>query len=245
MRIGIYVRRSTEEHQADSLSTQESEARRWIERKGWSVASTEIFSDSGVSRAEFVKRTGLLALQRAVEQRRIDTVVVRDGSRIGGDMHRTGIVIQDVLDSGARLFFYFTDEEVTLDRPETKLVMMVRACSDEWERVKISGRVQEHLQVKARKGFNVGGRVYGYDNLGIFEGTKRLRVEYRVNEEQKAIVREVFRRSAAGEGVRAIVKSFNERGVLSPRAGKRGTGSWSPSVIHSMLRNERYCGMLI
>ncbi len=40
-------------------------------------------------------------------------------------------------------------------------------------------------------------------------------------------------------------KSLNERGVPSPGAGSRGTGSWSPSAVRGILRNERYRGTLI
>ncbi|HSN99294.1 MAG TPA: hypothetical protein VLS89_13455, partial [Candidatus Nanopelagicales bacterium] len=67
------------------------------------------------SRAEFKKRPGLLALLNAAEARAFDVVVTRDETRLGGDTYRTGIVIQDLLDHGARLFYYFTGEEVRLD----------------------------------------------------------------------------------------------------------------------------------
>ena len=48
----------------------------------------------------------------------------------------------------------------------------------------------------------------------------------------------------AGDGLKRIVKSLNARGLRSPRSGKRGTGSWAPSAVHSMLRNARYIGRL-
>lgn len=49
---------------------------------------------------------------------------------------------------------------------------------------------------------------------------------------------------AAGDGLKKLVKDLNARGVPKPRTGKRGTGSWSTSSIHAMLRNERYRGVL-
>jgi site-specific DNA recombinase len=181
----------------------------------------------------------------AAKEKQFDAVVVRDESRLGGDVFRTGLVIQDLLDAGVRLFYYFTNEEVTFDTPNAKIVVAVRNFGAELEREKISQRTHEHLQTKARRGLNVGGRVYGYDNVEIKEGDRRVRVEYRINLQQAEIVREIFRRYAAGEGVKTIVRDLNARGVPSSRAGKRGTGSWSPGSVNPMLRRERYRGVLI
>ena len=98
---------------------------------------------------------------------------------------------------------------------------------------------------KARKGLNAGGKCYGYDNLPVHFGDRRDHVEYQINEAQAEVVREVFRLYADHQGLRTIAKHLNARHIPSPRAGKRGTGSWSPSVIRSMLRNEKYRGIFV
>ncbi|WP_437617007.1 recombinase family protein [Sorangium sp. So ce834] len=143
-------------------------------------------------------------------------VLVRDESRLGGDMNRTSPFIQNLLDTGVWLFYYFTDEEVRIDGAVDKGVLTVRNFASELEREKISQRTHEHLPTKARRGLNVGGRVYGYDNIEIEDGDRRVRVEYKINEEQAKIVREIFRRYAAGEGLRTIAKDLNARGVEPP-----------------------------
>ena len=245
MRAAIYARRSTEEHQIASLDVQLEEAQRYIAAKGWILRPEHIFIDDAKSRAEFKKRPGLLSMLNAAESRAFDVVVARDESRIGGDTYRTGIVIQDLLDHGARLFYYFTDEEVRLDGAVDKFLVAARAFASELEREKTSQRTHEHLMTKARRGLNVGGRVYGYDNVEIMEGERRVRVEYRVNPEQAAIVREIFERYARGDGLKAIVKELNRRRIPPPTAGRRGTGSWSPSAVWSMLRRDRYRGILV
>jgi site-specific DNA recombinase len=121
----------------------------------------------------------------------------------------------------------------------------VKLYGSELERIKIAERTRESLEVRARRGVNVGGRVYGYDNVEVREGDRRVRVEYAINESEAAIVREIFERAAKGEGVRGIACELNSRGVPSPRAGRRGTGSWSPSVVWAMLRRDRYRGVLV
>ncbi|UQA57026.1 recombinase family protein [Polyangium aurulentum] len=170
---------------------------------------------------------------------------MRDEARLGGDTNRTSLFIQDLLDAGVRLFYYFTDEEVTIDGAVDKFMINVRNFASELEREKISQRTHEHLMTKARKGLNVGGRVYGYSNVEIKDGDRRVRVEYRINPEEAEIVREIFRRYAAGEGLRTIAKELNARKIAPPRAGRRGTGSWSYSSIHEMVRRDRYRGVVV
>ena len=245
MRAAIYARRSTDEHQAESLDVQVENAKRFIASNGWELTADGIFIDDAVSRAEFKKRPGLVALLNAAKDRRFDVAVARDETRLGGDLFRSGLAIQDLLDAGARLFYYFTEEEVSLEGAVDKFLVAARGFAAELEREKTAQRTHEHLLSKARRGLNVGGRVYDYQNVETKEGGKRTKVEYRIDDAQAAIVREVFTRFAAGDGLRTIVTDLNARSVPSPHAGRRGSGSWSPSCIWAMLRRPRYRGLLV
>ncbi len=245
MRAAIYARRSTEEHQAASLDVQIDEAKRFIEKRGWETSADDTFIEDGVSRAEFVKRPALFRLLRGAAARAFDIVVVRDETRLGGDVNRTCLLIQEILEAGVRLFYHSTGEEVRLDDATAKMMVAVRNYASELEREKISSRTYEHLLSKARRGLNVGGRCYGYDNVPVMDGKRRKEVGYKVNDTDAAIVGDIFESYARGWGLRRIAKHLNERGVASPHAGLRGTGSWSTSVLSSMLRNERYRGVLV
>lgn len=245
LRVALYARRSKEEHQAASIDVQREEALRFISSKGWTLAPEHVFVDGDSSRAEFKKRPGLIAMLVAAERKDFDVVVVRDESRLGGDTNRTSLYMSDLLDAGVRLFYYFTGEEVRIDGAVDKFMINVRNFASELEREKISQRTHEHLTTKARRGLNVGGRVYGYDNVEIKDGERRARVEYRINEQQAVVVRELFTRYAAGDGLRTLAKDLNARHVEPPKAGARGTGSWSYSSIRAMVLRERYRGLLV
>jgi len=237
MKCAIYARKSSEEHQQASIEVQLGEARRWIEAKGWTLDPAHEYVDSGVSRAEFKKRPALIKLLSDASKKAFDVVVVRDESRIGGDTNRTSLVIQELLDSGTRLWYYFSNEEIRLKGAVDKMLISVRAFAAELEREKISERTREHLVTKARAGFICGGRVYGYSNYEIKESDRRIRVEYRINEGEAKIVREIFERYSNGEGLKAIAKSLNARGIESPR----GRG-WLASAIRPMLVRTIYIG---
>jgi len=245
LRCALYGRRSTEEHQMASMDVQTEEGRRYIDKHGGTLAPEHVFLDDAISRAEFKKRPGLIALLNAAKTKQFDAVIVRDESRLGGDTFRSGLVIQDLLESGIRLYYHYTDEQVRCDGAVDKFMIAARSFAAELEREKTSQRTHEHLLTKARRGLVVGGRVFGYTNVEIKEGDRRVRVEYRINESEAKIVREIFQRYADGEGVRSIAQYLQSRGIPAPKAGRRGTGVWSYSSIREMLRRERYRGRII
>jgi len=245
LNAALYLRRSKEEHQAASIDVQSGEGARYIAEQGGTLSPEHIFVDGDHGRAEFKKRPALIAMLNAAERHAFDVVVVRDETRLGGDTNRTSLFMSDLLDAGVRLFYYFTNEEVKIDGAVDKFMINVRNFASELEREKISQRTHEHLKTKARRGLNVGGRVYGYDNIEVKDGDRRVRVEYRINPVQADLIREVFQRYADGDGLRTIAKDLNARRAPAPRAGRRGTGSWAPSTLHAILRRDRYRGVLV
>ena len=108
MRAAIHARRSTEEHQAASVEVQLAEAKRFIEAQGWTWSAEHIYAEAPISRAEFKKRPTLLKLLNAAEEKAFDVIVTRDESRLGGDMIRTCLLIQDMLDAGVQLYYYLS-----------------------------------------------------------------------------------------------------------------------------------------
>lgn len=237
MRVAFYLRRSTEEHQQDSLETQRDNATRFVADRGWSVVAT--FEDSGISRDEFVKRPGLWKLLDGAKRGDFDAVVVRDQTRIGGDMARTMPIIVDLAEC-VRLFYYANGQEVQAKNAMQKMMLAFSGFTAETEREGVTSRTREALKTKAEKGYVTGGRVFGYDNVREPTGDGRSFVRSVVNEAQALIIREMFERKARGEGLKAIAKALNERGVPSPR----GRG-WAPSAIREMLRNEKYVGVYV
>ncbi|MFO0680495.1 MAG: recombinase family protein [Sandaracinus sp.] len=248
IRWAIYARKSTEEQLA-STEVQIREARAAIANRGGVVDDAHVYVDDAKSRAEFKNRPALWRMMAAAGEQRFDAVMVRDETRLGGDMHRTGLLMQDLVETGARLYFYSTGEEVRLDSPTQKLIATIRNFGSEVEREKISSRVYEHLRGKAASAYNAGGAVYGYSNRPVMiagpDGKPtKLRTEYAVDEVEAAVVRRVFELYAGGLGLRGIARTLNGDRVASPKAGRRGTGSWSPSTIRSIVVNPRYRGFV-
>jgi DNA invertase Pin-like site-specific DNA recombinase len=262
LKAAIYARKSTDDSERNtenkSVTRQVDTAKAYAQRKGWAVHEQHIYVDDGISGAEFRNRPGLKRLLNDLKQ--FDVVVMSEVSRLGRDMLRNAVVIDEIVASGKRLFYYLTDEEEKADTPEQRVMVTLKSYAAEVEREKSSQRVRDALERKARKGYNTGGVVYGYDNVPVMlTGSAgepvKSHTDYKVNLEQAAVINAIFQMCADGHGLKTIAKTLN--GDLSyaelslkyfdgkrPASPRKGTGSWSASTLHPMLRRPRYLGKI-
>src|SRR5882724_9416280 len=206
MIAAIYARKSTEQNgvgdEEKSVTRQIEHARAYAAKKGWAVAETHVYSDDGISGAEFVKRPGFLRLMNALKPRPpFQVLVMSEESRLGREQIETAYALKQIVTAGVRVFFYLEDRERTLDNAMDKVMLSLANFAAELEREKARQRTHDALSRKARALHVTGGRVYGYDNVEV-AGTdgQRLHVVRRVNEEQAAVVRRIFALSAEGQG---------------------------------------------
>src|SRR5262249_55326063 len=149
-------------------------------------------------------------------------------------------------------WLYLEDRERTLDTPTEKLLLSVSAFADEVERQKASQRTADAMRRKAEAGHVTGGRVFGYDNVNIFEEApgsdgrkRRLYVERRINDAEATVVRRVFQLCAEGRGVRSIAIALNNAGALAPHPRRQGRSrSWAPSSVREVLYRPLYRGVI-
>ncbi|RPJ85782.1 MAG: hypothetical protein EHM13_00060 [Acidobacteria bacterium] len=102
----------------------------------------------------------------------------------------------------------------------------LRAEVAQAERERALARTRDALWHKARAGYVAGGKIFGYDNHRLANG----HVERRINEAEAAVVRDIYTRFAAGEGLRTIALALNRAGLPSIRAQRgRAAGGRPPS----------------
>jgi hypothetical protein len=69
-------------------------------------------------------------------------------------------------------------------------------------------------------------------------------VERRIIDAEAAVIREIFHRSASGEGLRAIAKTLNAAGAPTPRSQQGRPRGWAPSSIREVLHRSVYRAVL-
>jgi site-specific DNA recombinase len=258
----IYARKSTDDNDKDavnkSVTRQVERARDYAKEKGWVIEEDLIFTDDGISGAEYVNRPGLARLMTSLK--RFDVLLTSEASRLGRDMTRNAVFVLDLIENGKQIFYYLTDEEERADTPEQKILVTLRSYASEVERLKAGQRSRDALLRRAKCGFNAGGAVYGYDNVpvcGKAAGGVEIRThtDYQINVQHAEVLRNIFRMYAAGHGHVTIAKTLNgdpryaapsDRyfGGQRPASPRKGTGSWAPSSVRAMLYNERYTGVV-
>lgn len=232
--VCLYLRRSHDKHQEESLDTQRRSAREYCAARGWIIVEEFVDGlDRRASRAEFVKRPGLIKMLNHAKLKKFELVVLRDETRLGGDMTHTGLIMQDLADHGVGVVYYISDELVATAGATAKLMVTLRNFASELEREKISSRTHEHLMQKAKDGKPAGGIAFGY---AIENGA------YVVKASEARTVRRIFKEYAAGLGLRAVASKLNKDQVPNPRQGRRGGSSWMPSTVRAILGNTRYMG---
>jgi DNA invertase Pin-like site-specific DNA recombinase len=116
MIAAIYARKSTDQNVADeekSVARQIERARAYAAAKGWDVADEHVYSDDGISGAEFLKRPSFLALMNALRPRPpFQVLVTMEQSRLGRSQDEVPYALKRITDAGVRIFAYLTNSEM-------------------------------------------------------------------------------------------------------------------------------------
>ncbi len=231
MRAVIYARFSTDRQDEASIEDQVRVCREFAAAHDMTIAA--VFTDSAISGEAMGNRPGVIEAIASV--RAGDALLLMDTYRLARS--------QDLAPLITRLRFrkvrvlgiadHFDSASPTADMQAGLSGLM---SSQLLQNIRV--RVHSALKMRAQNQRATGAKPYGYTVHG------------EVIEEEAAIVREIFTRSAAGEQLRAIALDLNLRNVPAPGAGwkrkhRAADGRWRVSCLHSMLANDRYIGRVV
>lgn len=224
----IYARYSTERQSESSITDQLRVCSDYAVRQGWEVGPQ--YTDEGISGAAFGNRPGAQALEQFALAGSCNVILVTDLTRLSRSSGDLSKFIDRMRFRKVRIVGV-QDGYDSLSRTARMQAGLSGIMSEEF-RAMIADRTRSALSIRAEAGQSTGGRAYGY------------------RDHEGEIVKEVFRRYAAGESLKVIVSDLNRRSVPSPGATWRRTeraahGRWLVSALHALLQNERYVGRLI
>lgn len=235
-RCAIYTRKSTTaglEQDFNSLDAQRESCEAFIKsqaHQGWVWVDT--FEDGGFTGAS-IDRPGFRQLMQAVDEGRIDIVVVYKVDRLSRSLFDF-VKVMERFNAREVAFVSVTQNFSTADAMG-RLTLNMLISFAEFERAMIIERTRDKMAAARRKGKWTGGHVpLGYDVV-----SKRLVV----NEPEAWLVGEIYRRYLDGASALTLVQWLN--GTPEAAKGSRirpRKAPWTQGLVLHLLRNRLYLG---
>ena len=225
-RVAAYARVSSgKDAMLHSLSAQVSHYSNFVQNHGdWiyaGVYADEAKTGTKDSRENFQR---LIADCRAGK---IDMVITKSISRFA---RNTVTLLQTVRDFKAwEVDIFFEEQNIHTMSADGELMLTILASYAQEE----SRSASENQKWRVRKAFENGELM----NLRFLFGYDISADAITVNEEEAAVVREIFTRFNSGESMSSICRDLDARGFK----GSLG-GTWCPERIRETLSNEKYLG---
>lgn len=234
--VAAYARVSTEkEEQEDSFERQVEHYTQMIRaNKKWKYV--DIYADPGISGTRAEKRPDFLRMINDCRAGKIQKILVKSISRFARNTVDALNYIRELKDLGISV--YFESENIDTLTPGGEVLITILAAMAEQESRTISTNIKWAYQRKFQKGEIIlnTGLMLGYKKEP-YKDENGLTV-YSVIEEEAVVIRRIFREYAAGMTPARIASGLNDDGIPT----KKGRNGWLPSVIKSILVNEKYTG---
>ncbi len=244
MKAWLYYRLSRDEDaEMNSLQNQRQILVDYAEQNGYEITG-ESFDDN-VSGMTF-ERKGLHQIELAVEDGKIDILLVKDLSRLGRHRTRTALFIDYLRENNVKV--YSVTEGIDSSNENDDMIIGFKQLVNDFYAKDIGKKVRAGIRQKQKTGMPV--------NLPMGYYKDKFTGEIMVDETAAAIVREIFEKFFEGYGLSTIAKEFNRRGIKSPeyfshrKVGAQRTQMckkflWVQTTVKRIIQNEAYTGTLV
>ena len=204
MRVWIYTRLSNDDDpERDSLQNQERICREFAAQRDDQIVGQS--ADDNISGMNFSRR-GLSRLTAAVETGRVDSVLVKDLSRLGRHRTQTALFIDYLRERGVRVLS--VTEGLDTFQEEDDLIIGVRGLMNDYYARDIGKKIRAGYRQKQKEGIVIKPP-FGY-------WKDRNTGEIKVQPEAAETVRIIYTLYLEGCGQKEIARQLNELGRKTP-----------------------------
>ena len=245
----LYERLSRDDEQAgesNSILNQKKYLEEYARQKG--MRNIRHFYDDGYSGINF-NRPGFAALLEEIEAGRVETLLVKDLSRLGRNYLQVGYYTE-ILFPKKGVRFIAVNNNVDSANPTDNDFTPFLNIMNEYYAKDTSNKIKAVFKSRMKDGLRCSGSIpYGYKRTN---GDKQTLV---VDEPAAEIVRKIFRLASQGVGVTAIAEMLTEEKVLIPSAyaAKYSPENcrhkapidpcrWSATTVGYILDRQEYLG---
>ena len=214
MRALIYARVSLDLAEGRSVAEQEGECRAWADREGWQVTRviTETGSASRYARSTHA-RTKWPEVTTAIASGDYDILLTWEHSRATRQLDEYAQL--RALCAAHAVLWGYSGAVYDLTQRSDRFRTGLDTLMSEDESARTSERVQRAVRARAQAGAPHGKLPYGYRRE--YDPTTGRLLRQVPDEDQAPIVREIYERVLAGDGVRTIAMDLSDRQVAPPR----------------------------
>lgn len=252
-KAGLYLRLSRDElvgRESNSISNQRMILTEYAQKNGFVIVDE--YADDGVSGTTF-ERPSFQRMMDDIKAGKIDTVIVKDLSRLGRDYLGTGEHIENIFPKlGVRFISIYESYDSFIDSESADFLPYINLCNE--RHAKQSGRkskdTKDHM---AAMGKFIGSKApFGY----VLDPDDKHHLL--LDPEAADSVRLIFNYAGDGLGYKAIARRLRERGVRNPTAYNnikfpthhkseywRQPHDWHESSIKTILTNPTYLGKIV
>lgn len=224
-----YIRVSDERQDEYSPDSQLKKIREYAAKEGYYIPDEYVFYDDGISGRTAKKRGDFNRMIGMAKEREhpFETIFVWKFSRFARNQEEAMVYKNLLRKNGISVV---SVSEPVPEGPFGSLIERIIEWMDEFYSINLSAEVQRGMAEKATRGEPNTAPPFGYymKDKAWFP-----------DEEAAEIVREVFRRFVAGEGMRSIAVDLGKRGIRT-KYGGMPENRW----LDFMLNNPTYIGMI-
>lgn len=250
-KVGTYIRISRDESYSKSDSIDNQIKLTDFHCKENKLEVIDKYIDNGYSGTSF-DRPSFKKLLKDIDEGLINTVVVKDLSRLGRNYIMVGHYLQHYFPAKNVRFISINDNYDSLIHRNIMERLDVPLKNMMYDHVAydISGKIKKSLRISKEKGDFIGSSViYGYrkDPSDIHKLI--------IDNEAADVVRNIFQMYLLGLTKSEIANELNNREVLTPALYKKinnlgytkpkKDNKWNYEIINRILRDENYTGTLV
>ena len=254
--VGIYTRRSfddNEDKESNTITNQKEMINSFISKEN-NMTIVDYYVDDGYTGTTF-DRPGFQEMMKDISDGRINTIIVKDLSRLGRNSLEVGKYIEEIFPLYNIRIIAINDNVDSFKRPESinDLMVPIKNLINESYARDISKKVSSAYYTMASNGKYVAGTSpYGYT---FDENDKHHLV---IDPDEVGTVKLIFNMALKGDGRVKITKYLNDHNILCRKEIQRRKKyklsldppdetikyKWSTSTIGRMLTSEIYIGNL-
>lgn len=237
-RVAAYARMSQDENQTGlGIERQLDTIEKWVAEKGWSLDPRWRVTETASASVK-KQRPKFEQLLQGIRDGEVTTLVVYAADRLTRRLHDFVRLVEAVEDTGCEVHFVTGGDMLT---GYSRGMAGVLAGVASMEVQVMSERHKQRVRQSRRMGkvTNGGRRSFGY------ETDRKTLVPHEAD-----LLREAYKRLLAGEGLSAIVKDWNLRGIataaqkepVAPGARQR---RWETKTLRETLQRPALCGRVM